>query len=149
MTRAGNQKARVKNVEFLDVSGAPQRTFRVGQPMKIRVHIEADDPLESPIIDIGFNSNKGYIATALQSKNCGQDLGTILPGSVVEIDVPQVFLAPGGYRISARITAEDLLEMYDWRRNDWEVVVEDTVFQRGAFCMPATWRVVKSTEMNA
>jgi lipopolysaccharide transport system ATP-binding protein len=146
--RAGNQKVEIREVEFLDDQRIQQVSFRVGQPMTLRVHLAPHEPIDDPAIDIGFNSNMGYVASSIHSKFSGQSLGRLEGPCIVEIYLPSLYLAPGGYRISAIITAADLLEIYDWRRNSWEITVEHSSYVRGAIYMPAKWRVLLSEEVT-
>lgn len=145
--RAGNQKVEICEVEFLDDQRIQQESFRVGQPMTLRVHLAPHEPINDPAIDIAFNSNMGYVASSIHSKFSGQCLGRLEGPCIVEIYLPGLYLAPGGYRISAIITAADLLEIYDWRRNSWEITVEHSSYVRGAIYMPAKWRVLSSEEV--
>lgn len=149
ITRAGNGKAQIADVEFFDSHGERCTVFRVGEPMRIRVRVQADTAVVEPALDIGFNSHKGYVASSVNSNYSGLSLGTLHGKAIIEIGIPQVFLAPGSYRISALITAPDLLEIYDWCRNRWNIVVEGATFQRGALSMPADWRVLSDVETQA
>ena len=145
--RAGNRKVEIRQVEFLDAQGIPQKTFRVGQPMTVRVHLVPHEPVDDPIVDICFNSNLGYAACSINSKFRGCNLGRLDSPCAVEIRVPSVHVSPGGYRITAIITGPDQLDIYDWRRNSWDITVEHDSYVRGAVWMPAEWRVLPTEEI--
>lgn len=143
--RAGNQKVEIREVEFLDAQGMPQKTFQVGQPMTMRVHLVPREPVDDPIVGVCFNSNSGYVACSIHSKSGGYNLGRVDSPCVVEIRVASVHMCPGGYRITTIITGPDQLNIYDWRRNSWDITVEHDSYVRGAVWMPAEWRLL-STE---
>ena len=142
LRRAGNQKVEIQSVEFLDVDRVPRTTFRVGKAMTVRVHLVPRQAADGPVLEVAFNSNQGYVAGSLHSKFSGQSLGRLTEPSVVEIHVPSIPLAPGGYRVTALVSAPDLMEIYDWRRNSWDVVIEHDAYVKGAAWMPSEWKVV-------
>lgn len=146
--RAGNGIAEIRDVEFLDEYGVPQKGFRVGQPMKIRVHLIPSQEIHDPVLDIGFNSNHGYVACSLNSKFESRHLNELDRPTIVEIYLPRVSLAPGGYRVTALLTAADTLNIYDWRRNNWGITIEHDSYVRGAMWMESEWRILKEGEVG-
>lgn len=146
--RAGNGTAEIRDVEFLDTHGVPQKSFRVGQAMKIRVHLIPHQEVHDPALDIGFNSNLGYVACSLSSRFGGHHLEKLDRPTVVEIYLPRLNLAPGGYRVTAILTAYDTLNIYDWRRNHWGIAIEHDSYVRGAMWMESEWRILEEGEVG-
>ena len=135
-TRAGNGRIRITNVEFLDAEGQAQKRFHLEAPLTVRVHLEPREPVDEPVLDIGFNSAAGLVAASANTAYAGVKLGRIEEATVVDFTFESLTLAPGLYRISAVAMGQDLLDIYDWRRNAWEIVVENDFYVRGANWMP-------------
>jgi len=145
--RAGNHKVEIREIEFLDAQGVAQKTFQVGQPLTVRVHLLPHEPVENPVLDVSFNSPLGYVASSSHSQYSGCKLGPVDRPSIVEIHFARIHLTPGAYRVSAVLSAPDLLEIYDWKRNTWDVTIENKCYIRGAVWMPARWRVLLTKEV--
>ena len=62
--RAGNGRLQITEVEFLDGDGRPQTRFQMESPLRIRVHLVPREPVDEPVIDLGFNSAAGYVAAS-------------------------------------------------------------------------------------
>jgi lipopolysaccharide transport system ATP-binding protein len=134
--RAGNGRVRITHAEFLDGEGRPTTNFHLESPMTIRVHVEPQEPVDDLVLDLGFNSPRGIVAASAHTAHSGFRLGRIAEPTVVEFRFESLTLAPGLYRITAMATGSDLLNIYDWRRNAWEIHVENDFYVRGASWMP-------------
>ena len=140
--RAGNHKVEIQDVQFLDTNGDEQDAFVPGERMTLRVHLVAHEPVARPILDVGFNSIMGYVGASANNRYEGCTIERLQGKCCIEITFPNVYLAPGAYRVSLVLFASDHLEIYDWRRNRWAIRIEGDVHTRGALYMPSHWRTL-------
>ena len=147
--RAGTGRLRITDVEFLDASGQRQNRFRLEEPMTVRVHLDPSEPVDDPVLELGFNSFGGYVAAAAHTRHTGHRLGRIDEPVTVDLHFSSLTLAPGRYRITAQVSGPDQLDIYDWRRNSWEIVVENDFHVRGAAWMPFKCEVNPRTPSEA
>jgi ABC-type polysaccharide/polyol phosphate transport system ATPase subunit len=144
--RAGNGKAQITTVQTLDAQGRETPCVRLNEPLTLRVRVVPRQPIENPVLDVGFNHNHGYVAAAANSQDSGVSLGARHAPFWVELRMPEPRLAPGGYRLSVQVMAADRLEVYDWRRNHWPLQVESDRYVRGAVYLPVEWSAHNETK---
>jgi len=141
--RAGNRKAEIVELQCLDAAEQPTTTVALDGPLTLRVRVVPHEPLENPVLEIGFNSNRGYTAAAANSQESGCGFGPQTEPFWVELRIPRMPLAPGGYRLTAQLRGADELEIYDWRRNQWPLQVVAERYVRGAVYLPVEWSIAR------
>ncbi len=148
--RAGNGRVTITDVEFLDGEGRSTARFRLGDELRVRIHLVPREAVDSPVVELGFNSAHGVVAASARTGTpsgeggyAGYQLGRIEKPTIVEVRFPSVSLAPGVYRITALVCGSDMLDIYDWRRNNWEIEVESDRYIRGMVHMPYEMRVIR------
>lgn len=140
-SRSGNRRAEIDEVQILNGAGEAAETLRLGETMTLRVRVIPHEPIENPVLDVGFNCNRGYVAAAANNQDCGFDLGPRTEPFWIELRFPELNLAPGGYRLTVQIMGADRLEVYDWQRNQWPLYIEADRYVRGAAHLPVEWAV--------
>ncbi|MDP3980036.1 MAG: ABC transporter ATP-binding protein, partial [Chlamydiota bacterium] len=123
VSRSGNKKVEITDVKFYDENDIEQNEFLMGKSMTMKVYLNPHQEVNEPALQIAFNSNLGYVAANTDSHFMNINLGVMNEPSVIVIYYPSINLTPGGYRITAIISASDRLEIFDWRRNGWDFMV--------------------------
>lgn len=139
--RAGNRTAEIAELRLLNDAGEAMDAYSPCEPLNIHVKIIPHRPLENPEIDVAFNCNRGYVAAAINSRDCGVELGTQSEPFWIQMRIPELRLSPGGYRLSVQLAGADRMEVHDWRRNEWPLLVQFEHYVRGTTYMPVEWTI--------
>ena len=130
--RYGTGQIRLTGVETLDADGNVKHVFHTGDPMRVRVHYEATEPVLGPSVGIQFIRTDGVlaasIATGIALGADGQpapiDLGVLEGRGYVDAELPRLSLGDGTFFLSVWIAPEacasSVSRAYDWRERCYE-----------------------------
>ena len=109
------QEAFVKRVEICDVDGRKVAEVKLGQPWKLKVFFKVNEPMDSFIIGVGFETQIGMPIRTVWSKSGCVDVG----GYCATFDESQIILASGEYKITIGLSNNERTISY----SDNDVVV--------------------------
>jgi lipopolysaccharide transport system ATP-binding protein len=113
--RKGSGEARVTGVEFQGEEMHPRRVFLTHEPLIVRVHYEADEPIERPLIGLGFdNAATGVTVAGPNNKFAGYDVPYILGKGYFDFRVDDLPFLPGDYLLTTAIYDADDAHCYDY-----------------------------------
>ena len=90
----------VKGVELIS-GGEPVKTVRVGDPLVVRVHVDALRPMERWEIGFSMDTPLGQMVLASNTEVLGVTLAPISGPTYVDLTIAQVNLGPGQYFVNA------------------------------------------------
>ncbi len=89
----------LRRLTLCDPSGNPQFSFPMGEDVCVRVDVELPEPIEDPVIGIGFNSLTGRHVAIAGSFDVATRLPPISGRCAIIGCIPSVMLAPGDYSL--------------------------------------------------
>jgi hypothetical protein len=99
------QPARIVAVRLLGADGAEKEAFRTGEPLTVRVEIEADEPIDKPSVGIAFYGPDGTCFTGTNTLTSGFAIERLVGRDCVSFHLDHLPLLPAVYRI--RIDLDD------------------------------------------
>jgi len=92
----------VTRIEVLDENGDPQKVFRAGAPMTIRLHVHAKHDLPTWATGFSIDTPAGQMVLATNTERLGRELGTLTAGvSTMDFDIQSANFGAGQYFINA------------------------------------------------
>ena len=103
--RRGNGKVRYRAVEFLSSEGIPQQIIRAGDPIVIRFHYFAGEPVAQPSFGFRLYTDMGTLVTDTSTWHHGIHIPQLEPGEgYLDLEIGGLNLMPAKYPISLWIT---------------------------------------------
>ncbi len=112
-SRRGTGEARVDDIEFLDVHGAPRPVAETGEALTVRVHFTATETIHDPVVGLEFRHESGAHIAGPNTRFGKVGLGTITGASYVDFVIDRLALMPGNWRIGVAIVDSTMLHTFD------------------------------------
>ena len=91
----------VTEIEILDGNGTPASELEDGDPMTVRVHVEATKPFERWELGFSIDTPLGHMALASNTEALGVRLDPLVGSTHVDLTIARVNLGPGQYFVNA------------------------------------------------
>lgn len=132
----------VTGVRMLGADGLPAESFETGRPLRFEISYRAARRIERANFQMYFYGNDGLLYAAFDSLWDGVELECPEGEGVVAIDVDQLALLPGTYRITAAVSRSDTLETFDTRERAYSIQVVSPLAMpgQGMAYMGHRWR---------
>lgn len=112
--RRGNGKIRFTKVEFLSPEGIPQGVIRAGDPVVIRFHYWANEPVHHPSVGFRMYTEMGTLITDTSTSHHQLDIARIGRGAgYVDLEISCLNLLPAKYSMSLWLTDCSGIPVYD------------------------------------
>jgi ABC-type polysaccharide/polyol phosphate transport system ATPase subunit len=146
--RFGSGAVMVDDLVMLDGNGAVTTTARTGEPLTLRVHYTAHEPVERAICSIAVYraDNLAYVfgQTTKQAK-----LPLLLAErGVIEFHMREVPFLGGHYVVSVALLDDETLQPYDWHERGYAMMVFDNpafTAQAGLVRVDGSWNASAAT----
>jgi ABC-type polysaccharide/polyol phosphate transport system ATPase subunit len=141
--RWGSGEARVDSFELLDAAGRPTRQVKTGDPVTVRLHWSAKEPVERPVFGVAVHSLEGIEVTGPNTRDAELVPEKIDGTGVVDLRVPRLLLLPGTYDLSAAIYDYTRQHPYDHRHRAYRFDVEPGMprEEHGLTSLGGTWKL--------
>ena len=107
-TRWGNQRIRFSGVELLNRRGEATWVLRSGEPVTIRLHVEADEPWPAPIFAVDLHRYDGVYLGTINNLDTSPATLPLVPGTnTIEFHLPSLELAYSVYYLSLKVFTQD------------------------------------------
>jgi len=139
--RWGSGEAEIEHVELLGPDGQPVTHVRTGDPLVVRVHVHAIEPLEQPVLGIAVHTLDGVQLTGPNIKEAGRVPDRIVGRGYVDYRVPRLPLLPGTYDVSALLYNFTITHPYDARIRAFrfDVTHGDPAEEHGMITLGGAW----------
>jgi ABC-type polysaccharide/polyol phosphate transport system ATPase subunit len=141
-TRWGSGEVRIVSMELLDGDGAQVAFGRTGEPLVIRMHYAAYQPLENVVAGIGLDHQNGQHISGTNTRRHGRMIPLLDGNGYVDYVIPCLSLLEGTYELTAAI--QDWTESHDydhWRHGLKFDVLPSTVHEEGYVSLGGSWRL--------
>lgn len=141
----------VEGVEFLDAGGEPTVVARTGAPLRVRLHYDASQPVESPLFSFAVENVHGlHLATPGMRPGAGPSV-TLDGRGHVDYEIDRLVLTPGEYVLSVAVHDSHGLVRFHHRERAYSLKVQagDDPFGAGAIDLLGRWTVPSSSRKEA
>jgi ABC-2 type transport system ATP-binding protein len=104
-------RAGVLSVMLLDASGRAAKTVRAGDPVRVRVEVRADRPLDDWVLGIGVDSPSGQSLWGTNTKLMERRLAPLTGTTSYEFDLGDLHVGPGDYDLHGAVATWDGVEI--------------------------------------
>ncbi len=111
-TRSGTGDIRITRIELLDSDDQPVDEVRTMDPLKIRLHCTAREPIEEPNFGLRFVDENNTVVLSVAFTNHRQNV-SIDGSAVVDCTIAAFPLLPGRYTMQVKVTSDILLDMIE------------------------------------
>ena len=94
---------RVERVEFLNPAGEPVHTASTGDPLKVRLHYHARQPVEGPLFSFAIENHHGLHVATPGMRPTHRAEGVVSGEGYVDYDIDRLVLGTGEYTLSLAI----------------------------------------------
>jgi len=139
--RHGSREIELVGVELLDAVGRPRSVFQTHEPLTVRIHYLAHQPIARPVFGIGLFHESGVWLTGPNTRFDGIDIPSVAGAGYVDYTIADLPLLNGRYQLSVSVFDETLLHPYDYRDRSYGLVVQsEGPHERfGILSIPARW----------
>jgi ABC-type proline/glycine betaine transport system ATPase subunit len=144
---SGSGTIRIVAVETLNGAGAQQHDFNMGDALRLRVHYQADEPVDHPVFNLTIQVAGGHQVTGIRTDSDGLQLGTLYGAGYLDIVIDNFNLLPNVYSIDAVIFQRDGFTFYDRINRVAHVKVRGRADIIGTTYLPHTWHNLPHSEI--
>lgn len=112
--RWGTGQVQITAVELCDAENQPHITFHNGATLKIRLHYQADQPVEKPVFGLAIHHKNGTHICGPNTKFDELALPQVQGAGIIDYCIPSLPLLEGDYTVSVAVVNESLAETYDY-----------------------------------
>jgi ABC-2 type transport system ATP-binding protein len=104
-------QAHIERIELLS-GGTPVRDIRVGDPVTVRVHLRAEEPLDDWILGFGIETSVGQTIYGTNSKLLGVQLPVLSGTLAYDFTIPATDVGEGSYSFHGAIADQTGAEVH-------------------------------------
>jgi lipopolysaccharide transport system ATP-binding protein len=122
--RRGGREVEIVDVELLDGAGHAQPVFQTHQPLTIRIHYQAHQPVVEPVFGIGLYHENGIWLTGPNTRFDSLEIPFVDGAGTVDYTIADLPLLTGRYLLSVAVYDTTLLHPYDHHDRLYRLVVQ-------------------------
>lgn len=145
-TVSGDGQVRIGAVQLLDAQGAPLAEVASGQPVRLRVALQAQQPASGLVLGYQVRDRLGQVVYGTNTHHLGVPLPALAAGGGATIDMEfAALLGPGSYAVTLAVHpgADHLQACHEWRDRALVFEVRNTALPtfEGVACLQPRVRV--------
>jgi ABC-type polysaccharide/polyol phosphate transport system ATPase subunit len=135
----GSGEARLEAVELIGPEGEPRTQFLAGEPLALRLRIQAERRLPPPRVSLEIREASGLLVSGsgVSTRELGWSDGTT--SLVTRFDVDQLPLADGRFHVRLGLADENGDRLYHWLDDALTFVVYPAGGERGVVRFEGRW----------
>ncbi|WP_419917527.1 ABC transporter ATP-binding protein [Candidatus Poriferisocius sp.] len=133
---------RITNLEFFDDAGHRPKSFASGDPLIVRIHYLASEPIDDPVFSLGFYDHNNLHLAGPRSHIDGFRPGRLEGEGWVEFRAGRIPFRTGAFHVNAAVQDRDASFLYDRRaREFWlQITGEPDPRANGLLNLEGGWR---------
>lgn len=141
--RSGSGEIRITRLDLYDAEGKRASVAVTGEPVTLRLHFVAHEPVCDPVFGIAFFGESGVLISGPNTEFSGVRLGTVEGAGFIDYSLQSLPLLPGRYTLSAAITDRTLSHTFDHRDRAFELTVQPgkSPDRFGLVTLPGRWSI--------
>ncbi|MYH71951.1 MAG: ABC transporter ATP-binding protein [Acidimicrobiia bacterium] len=138
----GETPLRITRLEFYDEAGHRPKTFSSGDPLIVRIHYLASEPIEDPVFSLGFYDHNNLHLAGPRSHIGGFRPGKLDGEGWVEFRLRRIPFRSGAFHVNAAVQDSDASYLYDRRARDFwlQISGEPDPQANGLLNLHGDWR---------
>lgn len=142
INRWGSGEIEIASVELLNHSDRHQTTFHVGEPLTIRMHYRASEPVEAPVFGIAIYRSDGLQINGPNTKQTNYPIEVIHKQGFIDYIIEALNLLPGSYELSVAVYDSQAIQAYDHQHRlyRFQILPGEVTETYGAFYLPSRWQ---------
>ncbi len=121
--RQGSHEIVITDVQFLAADGEPGHAVVAGEPMRVRIHYDAREPVPRPVFGLGFYTDTDIYVSGTNSRDPDRDPDVVSGPGHVDHVFDRCPLNPGSYVATAAVTDWSLAHRFDYWDHAFELHV--------------------------
>jgi lipopolysaccharide transport system ATP-binding protein len=148
--RQGSHEIVITDVQFLGSDGQPGHAVVAGEPMRIRVHYDAREPVTGPVFGLGVYTDADIYVTGTNSRDEGRGPAVVSGRGYVDHVFGRCPLNPGSYLLTAAVTDWSYAHRYDYWDHAFELHVRPGADgdYAGLVELPGAWSAPAGSELS-
>lgn len=140
-SRWGSREIEISRVELLDAQGRTPPAFETGQPLTVRLHYLAHQPIQEPVFGLAIHHSNGFHINGPNTRFGGLALGTLSGAGYVDYTIADLPLLAGGYVLTAAVYDTTMTHGFDHHERMYRFVVQTShIAERwGSVYIPGQW----------
>jgi lipopolysaccharide transport system ATP-binding protein len=147
MLRAGTGEIRIHKLEILNALDQPQDEFEMGDCVKLRLHYQADQPVENPVINLTINILYDQQVTGIRTDVDNLPVGRLEGTGSVDVVIPHFNLLPNVYTFDAVLFHPDGFTFYDRVNKAAYIKINGGLRINGTAFLPHQWDLSAPVQM--
>jgi lipopolysaccharide transport system ATP-binding protein len=139
LIRAGTGEIRILKLEILNANDQPLEEAEVGDFVKLRLHYQAAQPVENPVINLTVNILYDQQVTGIRTDVDNLPVGRLEGTGSVDIIIPRFNLLPNVYTFDAVLFHPDGFTFYDRVNKAAHLKVRGGLRVIGTAYLPHEW----------
>ena len=136
--RWGSREVEIVAVELFGASGQPSHVFRSGDPMEIRLQVQAHSPVTDLVFGVGIFSAEGVCCYGTNTDIEGAVSGAMIGDGEARFVVDRLDLVEGTYKVDVAVHRKNGAP-YDYHRLLYTFRVTSPLKEAGIFRPPHCW----------
>jgi lipopolysaccharide transport system ATP-binding protein len=138
--RRGTRELEITRVELLGPGGAPFTVLHTNDPLTIRMHYTAHEPIDRPVFGVALFHESGVWLTGPNTQFDAFPLPAARGSGYVDYHIPALPLNTGRYQISTAALDTTQSHFYDLHDRLYPLVVQNPAGERyGMMAIPGGW----------
>src|SRR6266536_2922673 len=125
----------------ISADGQPGHAVVAGEPMRVRIHYEAREPVPRPVFGLGFYTDTDIYVSGSNSRDEDGDPGVVSGRGYVDHVFDRCPLNPGSYVVTAAVTDWSFAHRFDYWDHAFELHVRagSAADHAGLVELPGVW----------
>ena len=146
--RWGTGEARIERIELLNDTGTPAPQIHTGQPLTIRLHYVASEPIDKPVFGLAIHTLDGTHVTGPNTRDYDFVPDRIEGSGHLDFRIDRLMLLKGTYDITVSLYDYAVLRPFDFRHKVLRFDVEsgDPHESYGVVSLGGRWLIGESAK---
>lgn len=142
LNRRGSRELEIVAVELLGSDGQPRSVFRTHEPLTVRMHYLAHQPISQPVFGVALHHEGGLWLSGPNSHFDEVDIPEVHGRGYVDYTISELPLLNGRYLVSAAAYDTTMLHPYDHHDRSYRLVVQGSGVREhyGIIALPGGWQ---------
>jgi ABC-type polysaccharide/polyol phosphate transport system ATPase subunit len=136
--RWGSREVEIVGVELLGGNGRGAHVFQSGDPLEVRMHVKANQPVADIVFGVGIFNAEGVCCYGTNTQIDGATKGALSGSGEVRFAIDRLDLIDGTYKLDVAAHRENGAP-YDYHRLLYTIRVSSRAKEAGIFRPPHRW----------
>jgi ABC-type polysaccharide/polyol phosphate transport system ATPase subunit len=149
-TRWGSGELQVVEAEVIHRGDGVTRVA-TGEPVAIRLHYRATEPITEPVFGIALHTLDGQHVTGPNTRDVELSTGVVVGEGHIDLEIPRLMLTPGTYELTVAAYDHSLVHAYDHREKvlRFDITPGEPRDQFGVVSLGGSWNLTADRQARA